>query len=34
LQAGINTSVIALWFGQAHVDTTQIYLHVNLQLEG
>ena len=26
LHAGVDTSVIALWLGHAHVDTTQIYL--------
>jgi site-specific recombinase XerD len=33
LHAGIDTSVIALWLGHAHVDTTQIYLHADLQLK-
>ncbi|MGH2781758.1 MAG: tyrosine-type recombinase/integrase, partial [Thermoleophilaceae bacterium] len=27
LQAGVDTSVIALWLGHEQVDTTQIYLH-------
>jgi integrase/recombinase XerD len=33
LHAGIDTSVIALWLGHAHVDTTQIYLHADLELK-
>ena len=33
LQAGIDTSVIALWLGHEHVDTTQIYLHADLTLK-
>jgi integrase/recombinase XerD len=33
LHAGIDTSVIALWLGHEHVDTTQIYLHADLQLK-
>ena len=33
LQAGIDTSVIALWLGHEHVETTQIYLHADLQLK-
>ncbi len=33
MHAGIDTSVIALWLGHAHVDTTQIYLHADLQLK-
>ena len=31
LHAGVDTSVIALWLG--HVDTTQIYLHADLELK-
>jgi site-specific recombinase XerD len=30
LQAGIDTSVIALWLGHEGVETTQIYLHADL----
>ncbi len=33
LQAGVDTSVIALWLGHEHVDTTQIYLHADLALK-
>ena len=33
LHAGIDTSVIALWLGHEHVDTTQIYLHADLALK-
>jgi site-specific recombinase XerD len=33
LHAGIDTSVIALWLGHEHVETTQIYLHADLRLK-
>ena len=33
LHAGVDTSVIALWLGHEHVDTTQIYLHADLALK-
>ena len=33
LQAGVDTSVIALWLGHVSVETTQIYLHVDLELK-
>ena len=33
LQHGIDRSVIALWLGHQSVETTQIYLHANLQLK-
>jgi site-specific recombinase XerD len=33
LHAGVDTSVIALWLGHEHVDTTQIYLHADLRLK-
>jgi site-specific recombinase XerD len=33
LAAGIDTSVIALWLGHEHVQTTQIYLHGDLSLK-
>ncbi len=33
LHAGIDTSVIALWLGHEHVETTQIYLHADLSLK-
>ena len=33
LHAGVDTSVIALWLGHVSVDTTQIYLHADLDLK-
>ena len=33
LQHGVDRSVIALCLGHEHMDTTQIYLHANLQLK-
>ncbi len=33
LHAGVDTSVIALWLGHVNVDTTQIYLHADLELK-
>ena len=33
LHAGVDTSVIALWLGHEHVETTQIYLHADLRLK-
>jgi hypothetical protein len=33
LHAGIDTSVIALWLGHEQIETTQIYLHADLQLK-
>lgn len=33
LQAGIDTSVIALWLGHEQAETTQIYLHADLALK-
>lgn len=33
LQAGVDTSVIALWLGHVSVDTTQIYLHADLTIK-
>lgn len=33
LHAGVDTSVIALWLGHVSIDTTQIYLHADLQLK-
>jgi integrase/recombinase XerD len=33
LDAGVDTSSIALWLGHETVDTTQIYLHADLQLK-
>jgi integrase/recombinase XerD len=33
LAAGVDTSVIALWLGHEHTQTTQIYLHGDLALK-
>jgi len=33
LQHGIDRSVIALWLGHQSMETTQVYLHANLQLK-
>jgi integrase/recombinase XerD len=33
LHAGVDTSVIALWLGHEHADTTLIYLHADLELK-
>jgi len=33
LEAGIDTSVIALWLGHESPNTTQIYLHAHIQLK-
>jgi integrase/recombinase XerD len=33
LHAGTDTSVIALWLGHEQAETTQIYLHANLELK-
>ncbi len=33
LQAGVDTTVIALWLGHERVATTQIYLHADLALK-
>lgn len=33
LHAGVDTTVIALWLGHERVDTTQIYLHADLELK-
>ena len=33
LEAGVDTSVIALWLGHEQVETTQIYLHAHLALK-
>jgi integrase/recombinase XerD len=32
LHAGVGASVIALWPGHEHVETTQAYLHADLSL--
>ena len=33
LQAGVDTSVIALWLGHEQIDTTKIYLHADLAIK-
>jgi site-specific recombinase XerD len=33
LHAGIDTTVIALWLGHEQVETTQIYLHADLEIK-
>lgn len=33
LEAGVDTSVIALWLGHEHTKTTQLYLHGDLSLK-
>jgi integrase/recombinase XerD len=33
LQAGVDTSVIALWLGHEKIETTQIYLHADLTIK-
>jgi integrase/recombinase XerD len=33
LEAGVNTTVIALWLGHERVDTTAIYLHAHLEIK-
>ena len=33
LHAGVDTSVIALWLGHEHLQTTQIYLHGDLSVK-
>ena len=33
LHAGVDTSVIALWLGHESVETTQIYLHADLNIK-
>jgi integrase/recombinase XerD len=33
LEAGIDTTVIALWLGHEKVDTTTIYLHADLGIK-
>jgi integrase/recombinase XerD len=30
---GVDRSVIALWLGHESVETTQMYLHANLQMK-
>jgi site-specific recombinase XerD len=33
LQHGVDRSVIALWLGHESIETTQVYLHANLELK-
>ena len=33
LHAGIDTASIALWLGHANIQTTQVYLHADLELK-
>ena len=33
LHAGIDTASIALWLGHSNIQTTQIYLHADLELK-
>jgi integrase/recombinase XerD len=33
LHAGVDTGVIALWLGPEKVDTTQIYIHADLEIK-
>ncbi|MDV3136827.1 tyrosine-type recombinase/integrase, partial [Mycobacterium sp. 29Ha] len=33
LEAGVDTTVIALWLGHEQVDTTAIYLHAHLEIK-
>jgi integrase/recombinase XerD len=33
LRAGVDTSVIALWLGHEHIETTQVYLHADLGIK-
>ena len=33
MHAGIDRAMIALWLGHESVETTQIYLHANLELK-
>ena len=33
LQAGVDTTVIAMWLGHESVETTQVYLNADLELK-
>ena len=33
LQAGVDTTVIAMWLGHESVDTTHVYLEADLELK-
>ena len=34
LQNGVDRTVIALWLGHESVETTQMYIHADIQTEG
>ena len=33
LQHGVDRSVIALWLGHESMETTQVYLHANIEIK-
>jgi len=33
LQRGVDLTVIALWLGHESIETTQIYIHADMQLK-
>ena len=33
LQHGVDRSVIALWLGHESMETTQVYLHANMEIK-
>ena len=33
LQRGVGCTVISLWLGHENVDTTQIYLHADMEIK-
>jgi site-specific recombinase XerD len=33
LQHGVDSAVIALWLGHESVETTQVYLHADMQMK-
>jgi integrase len=33
MQHGVDRSVIAMWLGHGSMDTTQMYLHANIELK-
>jgi len=33
LQNGVDRTVIALWLGHASVETTQMYIHADMQIK-
>jgi len=34
LQNGVDRTVIALWLGHESVETTQLYVHANIEIKG